>query len=79
MSRRNRSGKKANNHIDNEKPNANAWVLTTKCVGDHIAGWTVEELFKQNIRNLDSSERCSVTSYCYPPGAKLIQAKLMRA
>ncbi len=78
MSRRHRGAKKTNHNVDAVTLDANAWVLTTKCVGDHIAGWTVEELFQQNIRNLDSSERCTVTSFCYPPGAKLVQAKLLR-
>lgn len=78
MSKRSRNGKKTGYDIDKDELDANAWVLTTKCVGDYIAGWTVEEVFKQNIRNLDSSERCLVTSFCYPPGAKLVKAKLMR-
>ncbi len=78
MARLSKGGKNIRYHADNDANDANAWVLTTKCVGDHIVGWTVEELFKQNIRSLASSERCLVTSFCYPPGAKLVQAKLMR-
>ncbi len=58
---------------------SNAWVLTTKRVGDNVAGWMVERLFEHNVRKLDASERCALTSYCYPTGAKLVRAKLLRA
>ena len=57
----------------------NAWVLASKCIGDNIAGWRVEAVDRNNVRRLDTSERCDVTSYCYPTGAKLVQATLMRA
>ncbi|MBL4826497.1 MAG: hypothetical protein JKY66_02060 [Spongiibacteraceae bacterium] len=58
--------------------NGNAWILTTKCIGDKIAGWTVESLYKDNIRFLQSSERCELTSFCYPTGAKVVRAKLQK-
>ena len=57
----------------------NAWVLTTKQVGDHIAGWVVEQLFENSTRELATSERCGVTAFCYPTGAKVIRARLYRA
>lgn len=57
---------------------SNAWVLTTKRTGDKIAGWVVEQLFEHNTRLLENSERCEVTSFCYPTGAKVVRAKLQR-
>ncbi|MEE8058071.1 MAG: hypothetical protein V3T17_09565 [Pseudomonadales bacterium] len=58
---------------------SNAWVLTTKRAGDQVAGWIIDRVFEQNIRRLESSERCTITSFCYPTGAKLVRAKLLRA
>lgn len=55
-----------------------AWVLSVKKVGDPVAGWVVDRLYRDQIRKLDGSERCSVTSFCYPPGAKLVKARLVR-
>jgi hypothetical protein len=57
---------------------SNAWVMSNKCEGDSIAGWIVERLFVQNTRFLLSSERCAITAFCYPTGAKLVRAKLQR-
>ncbi len=65
-------------HRSDSASNGNAWVLASKCIGDNIAGWRVEELNRKNVRRLESSERCDLTSYCYPTGAKMVQAKLMR-
>lgn len=70
---------------DNTKPDestlvddSNAWVLTTKRTGDQIAGWVVEKLYKDNTRFLQTSERCELTSYCYPTGSKVVRAKLQK-
>jgi hypothetical protein len=57
---------------------SNAWVLATKRSGDKLAGWVVERVFENNIRRLETSERCEVTSFCYPSGAKMVRAKLQR-
>ena len=57
----------------------NAWVLTTKQVGDKVAGWVVDQLFENSTRQLSGSERCGVTAFCYPTGAKVIRAQLQRA
>lgn len=57
----------------------NTWILNTKRVGDPIAGWVVERVYENDIRLLENSERCAITSYCYPKGAKMIRAKLQRA
>ncbi len=62
-----------------ERLESNAWVMSTKCVGDKIAGWNVERVFDKNTRQLKSSERCELTSFCYPSGVKLVRAKLHRA
>lgn len=54
------------------------WVMTTKSVGDKVAGWVIDSLEEDNVRYLESSERCEVTSFCYPTGAKLVKAKLLK-
>ena len=59
-------------------PEASAWVLTTKRVGDKVAGWVINSLDESNIRRLDTSERCEVTSFCYPTGARVVRARLSR-
>jgi hypothetical protein len=58
---------------------SNAWVLTTKRKGDLIAGWVVEQLYQDNTRFLQTSERCELTSFCYPTGSKVVRAKLHKA
>lgn len=55
------------------------WVLSTKCVGDVIAGWVIESLEEDSFRYLEASERCSITSFCYPTGAKVVRATLREA
>ena len=67
--------KKSNIETDNLN---NAWVLTTKRAGDKIGNWVVEQLFEQNTRYLQAGERCKITSCCYPPGAKMVRARLGR-
>lgn len=57
----------------------NAWVLATKRVGDPIAGWVVGQLNRDNVRQLGASERCELTAFCYPSGAKVVRARLERA
>lgn len=57
----------------------NAWVLSTKRPGDVVAGWLVDDIYEGNTRCLESSERCQLTSFCYPTGAKVVQARLLRA
>ncbi|WP_101757049.1 hypothetical protein [Oceanicoccus sp. KOV_DT_Chl] len=59
--------------------NGNAWVLTTKRVGDRVAGWVVDQLYEQSTRQLAGSERCDVTTFCYPTGAKVVRARLQPA
>lgn len=54
------------------------WVMTTKSVGDKVAGWVIDSLEEDNVRYLESSERCTVTSFCYPTGAKVVKARLLR-
>ena len=61
---------------DAEALSASTWVLTTKRVGDKVAGWVIDSLDEGNVRILKSSERCCVTSFCYPTGAKLVKATL---
>ncbi len=56
-----------------------AWVLTTKRPGDKIANWVIDHLYENTTRHLLKSERCNVTSFCYPRGAKMIRAKLHKA
>ncbi len=58
---------------------SNTWVLTTKRVGDCVAGWVVDEIFERDVRHLQQSERCKLTSFCYPTGAKMVRARLLRA
>lgn len=55
------------------------WVLSTKCVGDKVAGWVIESLEEDNVRYLEASERCEITSFCYPTGAKVVRARLQKA
>ena len=55
-----------------------AWVLTTKRAGDRVAGWEIDALDMNTTRLIKESERCGVTSFCYPPGAKLVKATLHR-
>ena len=76
MAKRNKLKKNSGSITDDE---SNAWVMSSKCVGDSIAGWMVERLFVQNTRMLQNSERCDVTAFCYPTGAKVVRAKLQRA
>ena len=76
MAKRNRKNVSAN---AGDRLESNAWVMSTKCVGDKIAGWMVESLYDKNTRKLKSSERCELTSFCYPSGVKLVRAKLHRA
>ena len=67
--------------FDQAESNCNieeCWVMTTKRAGDVVAGWQIDELITTKIRELESSERCKVTSFCYPPGARMIKAKLHR-
>lgn len=66
------------NTIINEQNEACAWVLATKTPGDKISSWIVDHLYKDSTRLLEKSERCRVTSFCYPSGAKLVRAKLVR-
>ena len=75
MTKRTKPSKRSN--TDPEE--SNAWVLTTKRVGDNVAGWNIERLYENNTRRLDASERCEVTSFCYPTGAKMVRARLLRA
>jgi hypothetical protein len=56
----------------------NAWVLASKRSGDKIGNWVIEQLFEQNTRSLEVGERCKITSCCYPPGARMVRAKLCR-
>lgn len=72
MAKRN---KKANNNPDTLN---NAWVLASKRSGDKIGNWVIEQLFEQNIRHLEVGERCKITSCCYPPGARMVRARLCR-
>ena len=53
-----------------------AWVLSCRRVGDNVAGWVVEEINRKERRYLENSERCEITAFCYPTGAKLVLAKL---
>lgn len=55
------------------------WVLSTKVVGDKVAGWVIESVEEDNYRYLESSERCAITSFCYPTGAKVVRATLQKA
>ncbi|MFT7128597.1 MAG: hypothetical protein ACI89U_000704 [Gammaproteobacteria bacterium] len=55
------------------------WVLTTKKPGDRIANWVIDHLYENTTRHLLKSERCKVTSFCYPPGAKMMEAELHKA
>lgn len=57
---------------------ATTWVMTTKSVGDKVAGWVIDSLEEDNVRLLESSERCRVTSFCYPTGAKVVKARLLK-
>ena len=75
MTKRNKQSKHSHSAVEE----SNAWVLTTKRAGDNVAGWMVERVFENNTRRLETSERCKVTSFCYPTGAKMVRAKLMRA
>jgi hypothetical protein len=52
------------------------WVLMSKREGDRVAGWKIDSLYEDSMRRLESSERCKVTSFCYPRGAKVVKAKL---
>lgn len=63
--------------IDHEQAYT-TWVLSTKCVGDKIAGWVIESLEEDNVRYLEQSERCEITSFCYPTGAKVVRARLSK-
>lgn len=54
------------------------WVLSTKCVGDKVAGWEIKSLEEGSYRYLETSERCELTSFCYPTGAKVVRATLQR-
>ena len=72
MSKRN---KKPSNGEENLN---NAWVLSTKREGDRIGNWVIEKLFEQNMRLIQTSERCKVTACCYPSGARLVRARLAR-
>ena len=71
---------KRNKKSDKSSPidESNAWVLTTKRIGDQIAGWEIEKLYKDNTRYLQTSERCDLTSFCYPTGSKVVRAKLQK-
>ncbi|ARN75806.1 hypothetical protein [Oceanicoccus sagamiensis] len=64
--------------LDGDNSQSNAWIMSTKCVGDQIAGWMVERVYDKNTRQLKSSERCDITSFCYPRGVKLVRARLQR-
>ena len=77
MAKRNK--RKQQSAAADELMESNAWVMSTKCVGDKIAGWNVERLYDKNTRQLQSSERCELTSFCYPSGVKLVRARLQRA
>jgi hypothetical protein len=55
-----------------------AWVLTTKAEGTRLAGWQISKIFNNEVKVLESSERCTVTKFCYPIGAKLVKAKLIK-
>ncbi len=57
---------------------SNAWVMTTKQVGDQVAGWVIDELFPDHKRLLRQSERCELTSFCYPTGARMVRARLRK-
>ena len=78
MSRQKMNNNKSDTFHNQGPVDANAWVLTTKRVGDHVAGWKVDHVFTQKIRKIDRGERCMLTSFCYPPGAKLVKARLLR-
>lgn len=56
----------------------NTWALATKQVGDIIAGWVVSQRHDGETKILEKSERCEVTSFCYPAGAKLVRVQLER-
>jgi hypothetical protein len=57
----------------------NAWVLSSKRPGDRVGGeWVVSELFEKDKKELKGSERCKVTSFCYPTGARMVKAKLKK-
>ena len=55
-----------------------AWVLSTKREGDRIGNWVVAKLFEDNKRQVSETERCQVTSFCYPSGARLVRARLRK-
>lgn len=57
---------------------SSAWILSTKREGDRIGNWVVAKLFDDNRRELTQTERCEITSFCYPRGAKLVRARLSR-
>ena len=68
------------NHNGNvQADQSNAWELSTKREGDRIGSWVIAQLYEQNKRELRTGERCKVTSFCYPTGARLVRAKLERA
>lgn len=56
-----------------------AWVLTTKKPGDRVSNWVIDHLYENTTRHLEKGERCKVTSFCYPRGAKMVKAKLYKA
>jgi len=61
---------------DKQSDLSNAWVLSSKRPGDVIGGWIISETFEQSKRQLETGERCKLTSFCYPTGARLVKAKL---
>lgn len=66
------------NEVAERVEEASAWVLSTKKTGDRVAGWLIVELDRNDTRETDVCERCTITSYCYPEGAKLVRAVLNR-
>lgn len=71
--------KKSRKTNDEDDKLNNAWVLTTKRAGDRLGNnWVIDKLFEHNTRHLQSSERCRITSCCYPPGARLVRARLYK-
>ncbi|MFA7554190.1 MAG: hypothetical protein WCY88_08065 [Spongiibacteraceae bacterium] len=74
----NEASSDAADEIENSVMVNEAWVMTTKQVGDKVAGWLVKHLYEDDVRYLESSERCPVTSFCYPTGVRVKRAKLER-
>jgi hypothetical protein len=64
--------------LESDSLQALTWVMASKPVGSLVAGWQIIERFEDKTRTLAKSERCQVTSFCYPIGAKLVEATVAK-